>query len=183
MAHWHTLLEQLVATRRGALVGYAYVFTGDIAEAEDLTHDAIMRAFGTPRGLTDLAHAEGYVRKAIATQFLNRRRSHSRFVARMHLFADHAAPRDPQADVGAGDAVRTALLTLTPRERACVVLRHMEQMRVAEIAQTLGLAEGTVKRYLSDAVARLTAQLGEEFGTEPEHDAVDVAPARTRRSR
>lgn len=169
---WDALLETLVTTRRRALVGYAYVLTGDISEAEDLVHDAILRTFATARGLTGVGHAEGYVRKAIATQFLNRRRSHKRLVGRMHLFHDPGTPRDPQDGAGSTDAVRAALQRLTPRERACVVLRHMEQMRVSEIAHTLGIAEGTVKRYLSDATARLTAELGAEFGEDI--DAVPV---------
>lgn len=178
---WDQLLEALVSTRRRALVGYAYVLTGDLSEAEDLVHDAILRTFASPRTLTGLGHAEGYVRKAIATQFLNRRRSHKRLVARMHVFHDPTQARDPQESPGTTEAVRAALQRLTPRERACVVLRYMEQMRVGEIAHTLGIAEGTVKRYLSDATARLTAELGAEFGEDI--DAVPVTQAAPRRVR
>src|SRR6478735_8805868 len=156
MAHWESLLEELVATRRRALVGYAYVLTGDVAAAEDLVHEALLRTFHKPRGLKDMGHAEGYVRRTIATQFLNGRRKHGRFLAKVHLFGAVDSPRDPQEGAGVVDAVRAAMQRLTPRERACIALRHYEQLQVREIAHVLGLAEGTVKRYLADASAKLS---------------------------
>ena len=53
-----------------------------------------------------------------------------------------------------------ALAALSPRERACVVLRQMEDLSVVETASALGLSEGAVKRYTSDGLARLNAALG-----------------------
>jgi RNA polymerase sigma factor (sigma-70 family) len=41
-----------------------------------------------------------------------------------------------------------------------VVLRYYEDLPVLEIAEQLGCAEGTVKRHLADARAKLAAQLG-----------------------
>ncbi len=60
--------------------------------------------------------------------------------------------------------VQRALAALSPRERACVVLRHFEDLPVREVAEALRLSEGAVKRYLSDARARL----GELLADEPE---------------
>jgi DNA-directed RNA polymerase specialized sigma24 family protein len=48
---------------------------------------------------------------------------------------------------------------LSPRERACIVLRHFDDLPVSEIARALNLAEGSVKRYLSDATAKLRTTL------------------------
>jgi RNA polymerase sigma-70 factor (ECF subfamily) len=76
------------------------------------------------------------------------------------LFADEELAPDIALAVSNSDSVTRALQSLTPRERACVVLHHMEQLRVREVADQLGIAEGTVKRYLSDAVAKLERDLG-----------------------
>jgi RNA polymerase sigma factor (sigma-70 family) len=57
------------------------------------------------------------------------------------------------------DEVRRALATLSPRQRACVVLRYYEDLSVVEIADELGCAEGTVKRHLADARTKLALQL------------------------
>jgi RNA polymerase sigma-70 factor (ECF subfamily) len=160
MARDDDLLAELVRRRRSALVGYAYVLTGDVAAAEDVVHEALYKTFVRQRGLADVEHAEAYVRRAIVTTFLNMRRSRRRFVDRMHLFTDDDTAPDHAARIGEADAVRAALDSLSPRERACVVLHHMEHMRVREVAATLGLAEGTVKRYLSDGKARLQHHLG-----------------------
>ena len=56
--------------------------------------------------------------------------------------------------------VAAALAHLSERQRACVVLRHLDDLSVRDTARTLGLSEGAVKRYVSDAVAVLDGLLG-----------------------
>ena len=87
--------------------------------------------------------------------------------------AAYAEPVSASED-GVHDLIdlHTALLSLGPRARACIVLRYMEDLRVDEIAGALGIAPGTVKRYLSDAILRLRASFPTlDFG---EGDLVDV---------
>ena len=88
------------------------------------------------------------------------------------LAAGRAAARpawvapDLAEQVSARDAVLGALRQLSPRQRACVVLRFYEDLPVAGIARALGLGEGTVKRYLSEGTALLAGHLS---GTEAEN--------------
>jgi len=56
--------------------------------------------------------------------------------------------------------VVAALQTLSARQRACVVLRHVDDLSVEQTASALGLSAGAVKRYTSDGAARLQAALG-----------------------
>ena len=56
--------------------------------------------------------------------------------------------------------MQAAIGTLSPRLRACVVLRFYDDLTVPQIARRLDLAEGSVKRYLSDASVQLEALLG-----------------------
>ena len=65
---------------------------------------------------------------------------------------------------------------LTPRERACVVLRYFDDLTVRDIAVQLALSEGAVKRYLSDARRRLAPMLGATDAMD-----VDVIPGGARR--
>jgi len=160
MATWQGVFEELIRQRRPALVGYAFLLTGDRAQAEDVVHDALLRTFSRTRNLADVRSAEGYVRKAIATTYLNGIRSRRAFTSRQHLFATpEAAPAHDEAVTNAV-AVRAALLALSSRERTCTVLRFFEDLTVPEIARTLGISDGAVKRYLSDAVTRLEHILG-----------------------
>jgi RNA polymerase sigma-70 factor (ECF subfamily) len=55
--------------------------------------------------------------------------------------------------------VRTALDALSPRQRTVFTLRHFEQLSLKEIAGAMGCTEGTVKRYLFTATARLRQRL------------------------
>jgi RNA polymerase sigma factor (sigma-70 family) len=63
--------------------------------------------------------------------------------------ADHAG------DIELSDPLRRALDRLPSRMRAAVVLRYCEDMSEAEVAQALGISQGTVKSTVSRAVAKL----------------------------
>lgn len=47
------------------------------------------------------------------------------------------------------------MVGLSARQRACVYLAYWEDLGAAEIADCLGIGEGTVKRFLSRARSRL----------------------------
>ena len=68
---------------------------------------------------------------------------------------DSHAPGDMAAEVAARVAVRSALGSLTARQRAVLVLRVFDDLPEAQVAQLLGCAVGTVKSTLSQALARL----------------------------
>src|SRR6478735_5089431 len=66
----------------------------------------------------------------------------------------------PEGQVTIAHDLRWALQQLTPRERVCVMLRHFENLSTRETAQAAGISEGSVKRYLSDGMAKLNTALG-----------------------
>ncbi|MFO8059326.1 MAG: RNA polymerase sigma factor [Bacillota bacterium] len=60
--------------------------------------------------------------------------------------------------------VRSALCRLSEKHRTAVVLRYLEDMSVAEVAQVLGVPEGTVKSRLHHALKQLRTVLGVSAG-------------------
>ncbi|QIK84438.1 SigE family RNA polymerase sigma factor [Sanguibacter sp. HDW7] len=164
MNDWATTLDELVRARGDALVSSAYLLTGDLAEAEDLVQDALVAAYSRRRTDDDIRSAEAYVRRTIRNTFVDGFRRRKRWAAVRHLqVVPSSQPDDGAATpehVPAHLDVLRALATLAPRERACVVLRFYEDMTVPQIAAELGLAQGSVKRYLSDSVKRLEHHLG-----------------------
>jgi RNA polymerase sigma factor (sigma-70 family) len=157
MADWERAFRALLAARGGALRSYAYLLTGDPTTATDLVQDALTRVFGRGRIGQDIDQLEAYVRRAMLNQYVDSRRRLKRWHATRHLLIDLPHYDDDQLVVA--DEVRRELATLSPKQRACVVLRYYEDLSVVEIADELGCAEGTVKRHLADARAKLAMQL------------------------
>jgi RNA polymerase sigma factor (sigma-70 family) len=158
VADWERAFRTLLATRGGALRSYAYLLTGDPTAAADLVQEALTRVFGRRRIGDDIDQLEAYVRRAMLNQYVDSRRRLKRWNATRHLLVD--VPHHDDDRLVVADEVRRGLATLSPRQRACVVLRYYEDLTVAEIADELGCAEGTVKRHLADARAKLAVQLG-----------------------
>src|SRR5665647_2626134 len=152
-------LVTLARDRWTILTGYAFLLTGDRQEAEDLVQEALVRTFARSRSINPAA-MEGYVRRAILTVYIDGHRRRRRWRDRMHLLVPPQAHDGPDAAVGQGIEVRDALAALPRQQRACVVLRFYDELSIQEVADTLGLGVGTVKRYLSLAMRHLEAQLG-----------------------
>ncbi|WP_062077614.1 SigE family RNA polymerase sigma factor [Demequina globuliformis] len=160
MAPWQDTMEQLVRDRERALLSYAYLVCGDPVQAQDLVQDALVRTFSRERRGLTAGKAEGYVRRAITSSFVDQYRRQQRWKRVQHLFSPDAVMPDGFGQVEAGSDISQALATLPPRVRACVVLRFFDDLTVPQIARQLGIAEGTVKRYLSDAMGQLQLALG-----------------------
>ncbi|MFW7413458.1 RNA polymerase sigma factor [Demequina sp. SO4-18] len=181
MSAWARTLDQLMRERAAALFGYAYVLTGNADDAEDLLQDALVRTFRSGKRIGTLDSTHAYVKRAISTTFIDRHRRASARPSRdrgddgdYSLARASAAGPDHAGRVDAQLDLHAAILTLPPRERACVVLRYLDDLPVAGVASELGLAVGTVKRYLSDAVARLREVCADVDFDTPESIPVDA---------
>ena len=134
MAAWEQSLEDLVRTRGSALVGYAFLLCGERREAEDLVQDALVKTFSRGRNGPQPESLEGYVRRAVLNTYLDGFRRRKRWAAVRHLLVDEDDGAAPDSRVADTLDVAAALADLSPRERACVVLRFYEDMTVAQIA-------------------------------------------------
>ena len=152
---WEDELDEFARVRGPALVGYGYLLTGELHAAQDLVQDAFVRTFARHRAGTDADRIEAYVRQAMLNIYRDDYRKRRTWFGVRPLVAERAAYGSP--DVVAADRVdvHAALGRLSPRERACIVLRHYDDLTVPEIASRLAVSEGAVKRYLSDARMRL----------------------------
>jgi RNA polymerase sigma factor (sigma-70 family) len=99
------------------------------------------------------------VRRAILNTYLDAGRRTSRWRRIAHLAAQPEIdePRDAETDTAID--LQSQLRRLTPRERACVVLRYYEDLKVDDIAEQLEISPGAVKRYLSDALGKLKVSM------------------------
>ena len=102
----------------------------------------------------------GYARKVLVSQAVSwwrRRSSHESPL----VLVDEPAWGGRDGEVAEHERVWTAVLSLPPRQRAVTVLRYYEDLSEAQIAETLGMAPGTVKSHSHAAARRLADLLGE----------------------
>lgn len=181
MADWRQSLDTVVRTRGAALVGYAFLLSGDRREAEDLVQDALVKTYSRGRVTGGPENVEAYVRTAILSTYLDGFRRRKRWAAIRHLTDPEPSPAAAEQSVDRMD-VRTALAELSPRERTCLVLRFYEDLTVPRIAEALSISQGAVKRYLSDATRRMEQLLGPVHDPHSSYaDDVDVQLVTTRR--
>jgi len=156
---WEQTLAGLVVGGGAALKRHAFLLCGDDAQADDLVQEALVRAFTRPLRVPRPGAAEAYVRVIMVNLFIDGARRQSRWYRVAPLLRPAGIAPDPADQVSDRDAILSALRSLSPRQRACVVLRYYEDLPVAKVAAELGVGEGTVKRHLSEAMSRLAGQL------------------------
>ncbi|MBV1851793.1 SigE family RNA polymerase sigma factor [Catellatospora tritici] len=156
MARWDapTSFDEYVRGRHADLLRFAHVLCGDPHLAADLVQDALERTGLAWRRIERHDNPEGYVRRTIINCYLNRRRRFWREVLPGEL------PERPGSEQQPHDGELWRLLATLPRQqRAVIVLRYYEDMSEAQIAQTLGCSQGTVKSTASRAMAKLREAL------------------------
>jgi RNA polymerase sigma-70 factor (sigma-E family) len=146
---------EFVAARERALQRTAWMLTGDWALAEDLVQTALARSWLRWDRITRRDDPEIYVRRVMLNTWLTWRRRRWRDETASAELPDSAAPGDLAAEVAAREVVRQVLTKLTDKQRAVLVLRIVDDLSEAQVAQILNCAVGTIKSTMSQALAKL----------------------------
>lgn len=147
--------DEFYRTRFQSLTLQLYAYVGDLTEAQDLVQEAFCRAFERWKKISRYDDPSKWVRQVtwnLATSRFRRRRTASAFLRRQRQVVV-AGPEPDRV------ALVRALSTLSATQRRAVVLHHMAQLSVAEIAAQEGVPEGTVKSWLSRGRTALAGQL------------------------
>ncbi|WP_165063552.1 RNA polymerase sigma factor [Marisediminicola senii] len=166
---WEGVVAELIEHRGRALTAYATMLCGNVDDAADLVQEALVKTFGRLSNGYTVTSAEAYVRRAILNTHLDGTRRAIRWRRIAHL---QAAPTEAASPATATDArldMHHMLGTLAPRERACIVLRYYDDLKVDDIATELGLSAGAVKRYLSDGLAKMAIETHRDDPSEGDH--------------
>lgn len=151
------------------LLRYAYGMVGDAATAQDIIQEAYIRAWRQWATISRYDHPESWVRLVVgrlATDWWRRLAVRRRFEATER-------PPDPVPAPSELTVVLVAALRRLPaRQRQAVCLHHILDLSVADVARDLGVAEGTVKSWLSRARSALAASLADARPTDREDNDV-----------
>lgn len=139
------------------LFGALYLITRNRHEAEEIMQDAFLKVLERWERVGSLADPVGYLYRTAMNLFRKQWR-------RASLVLRHTvglSPRDDEISLieTRMDVVR-ALTSLSPRQRAVVVLTELLEFSSVETGRMLGIAPGTVRMHASRGRAALADMLG-----------------------
>jgi RNA polymerase sigma-70 factor (ECF subfamily) len=167
---------ELVRQHHRRVYGLCYRFTGNPADAEDLTQDVFLKIFSN---LASFDIARGSLQVWITTMTRNllvdnfRRTRNQRATSSLdgewesaeelkpidRLIAKDPSPHESAAKKELAKMVQEALARVSVELREAVILRDLQDLDYKEIAQVLGIPEGTVKSRISRGRAELARLL------------------------
>jgi RNA polymerase sigma-70 factor (ECF subfamily) len=162
--------EELVRLHTRRIYGLCYRFTGSDSEAQDLTQEVFVRIFRT---LRTFRAAEGSFTTWLSRVSRNLLIDHYRRT-RQDRVTDSIEEQLPVLEEGVAGSVRpdavlagreasevlqAGLQKLSPDLREAVILRDLQEMEYREIADLLGIPEGTVKSRINRGRAELARVL------------------------
>ena len=144
--------EEFARARSRALYRQAWALCGDRHRAEDLVQETLAKVFVKWRRI-DAPYA--YAQRTLMRTYLSGRRRRSSTEQPWAEVPDGADTWDPTSLSDLRMSLQDALAELTPIDRAVLVLRHLEDLSVAETAERLGLSPGAVKNRNLRALSRV----------------------------
>lgn len=166
-----TAWEDLVRLHTRKVYALCYRFTGSGSEAQDLTQEVFLRVFKT---IKSFRSAEGSFATWLSRVTRNllidhyRRTRHDRVTdsieEQLPMMEEEgaASPLRPDHAVAgreASEILQATLQKLSPDLREAVILRDLQEMEYREIAEVLGIPEGTVKSRINRGRAELARLL------------------------
>ena len=144
------------------ITGQVYAMIGNRDEAQECVQEAFVRAWAHRRKLERSEHPEAWVRTTAYRLAVSRwrrtvrgRRPTDRAVGPT---LETAAPSEAHV------ALVAALKQLPEAQRQALVLHHIADLPVHDVAREVGVPEGTIKARLSRGRAALATLLADEEG-------------------
>ena len=167
---------ELVRTHHRRVYSLCYRFTGNGTDAEDLTQDVFLKIFSN---LASFDTGRGSLQVWITTMTRNLLVDHFRRTRNLRvtgsldegwneaeelkpidrLVSRSPSPHESAAQKELAKMVQNALARVSVELREAVILRDLQDLDYKEIAQVLGIPEGTVKSRISRGRAELARLL------------------------
>ncbi len=153
----------LVDSRIDRCYRLAWLILSNEADAADATQDALVSAWRQLPRLREPASFDGWLNRIVANAALKARRHRARLrevSVRPAYPGDETTQLEPAQDPQTrtamdafveNDAIARAFDRLRPQDRMILVLHHVEERPVSEIARSLGIPVGTAKWRLHAA--------------------------------
>ncbi len=150
-------LEAFCEANKSRLVGLLTLQCGDPHVAEELAQDTLVRVCVRWRSVERMGNPEAWMFRVainLANSYYRRKAAERKAKSRLDVPTYH---RDP--DVANAVAIREALAELPKRQRAVLILRFYADLSTRDVADALGMPEGTVKTLSHRAIKTLRANI------------------------
>lgn len=152
-------------------IGVATRLTRDHALAEDVTAEAFARAYARWSTVSRHPNPDAWLLRVLGNLVIDEVRKSGRSEAIMvTLTADLSTNATSRSDSDTpGDAAVTrivvadAIKSLPRKQRDVVILRHLGDLSVDEVANSMGISAGSIKTHLHRATAKMRVDLAEDL--------------------
>lgn len=153
---------RFVTLRRGSLLKFALVLTGDFARSEDLVADVLGRAFERWERIAETDNPLAYVRKMITNDYLSAQRRNTVWTRVRTRLASPDSSEDPTLATDQREAMIQRLTRLPPRQRAVIVMRYYLDLPDEEIGTYLDCSRATVRSHAARALTTLRVEVNSD---------------------
>lgn len=163
--------QMLVERHRSMVYRVAYQFAGNHHDAEDIAQEVFIKVYRSLDRFRQDAQLTSWMYRIVMNACIDhRRRQRPDVTAAFGEDAERRMLNTPEETPGPeacayageiGEVLEVEIGRLPKGQRVVFVMRHYQGMKLCEIADALGLAEGTVKRQLHAAVHRLREALAQ----------------------
>jgi len=163
--------QALVERHRSMVYRVAYQFAGNHHDAEDIAQEVFIKVYRSLDRFRQDAQLTSWMYRIVMNACIDhQRRGRPAASAATGDEAEYRMLNAPEETPGPeerayageiGEVLQLEIGRLPKGQRIVFVMRHYQGMKLFEIAEALGLAEGTVKRQLHAAVHRLRDALAQ----------------------
>ena len=135
-----------------------YHMVGNVADAQDLTQEAFIKALQRSDQLKDGDKATHWLSRIATNTALDFLRRHGRYSFCEIDEAPEYECESPEELLLRGEQreyLEEGLSVLTPRERAALVLRDVEDLPAEEVARQLDCSKATVRSHIANARTKI----------------------------
>ncbi|MCW8810529.1 MAG: sigma-70 family RNA polymerase sigma factor [Ignavibacteriaceae bacterium] len=166
--------EQLVYNYDKAVLSIAMRFVRDTDDAKDIYQEVFIRVFRSLKKFEFRSEFSTWLFRITTNVCITFKSSKKEQVSvplqaefdednkefgKVELVSDEKSPEEESLSNDLQTFIGNAVDSLSERQRITFVLKHYEGYKIREIAEMLNCKEGTVKKYLFDAVNNLRKKL------------------------
>jgi len=168
-------LEELIYRYDKMVLRLAYKYTGDTDDAKDIYQEVFIRVY---KGLSNFQFKSEFstwlfrITSNVCISFKRKYNKPNHLSLNDENNSDYVSaipevnelsPENLAVNSEIGNKINKALGQLSSNQKMSFLLKHYEGYKIREIAEIMNCKEGTIKKYIFEAVRKLRTQLENSY--------------------